>query len=53
VPVSSAWKGERNIMTMGWHMVMEFTPSAYSWFSGRSIDLRAKLREVVTLELAR
>jgi flavin reductase (DIM6/NTAB) family NADH-FMN oxidoreductase RutF len=27
VLVSSAWKGERNIMTMGWHMVMEFTPS--------------------------
>jgi flavin reductase (DIM6/NTAB) family NADH-FMN oxidoreductase RutF len=27
VLVSSAWKGERNIMTMGWHMVMEFVPS--------------------------
>jgi flavin reductase (DIM6/NTAB) family NADH-FMN oxidoreductase RutF len=27
VLVSSAWKGRRNIMTMGWHMVMEFTPS--------------------------
>jgi len=27
VLVSSAWKGERNIMTMGWHMVMEFSPS--------------------------
>lgn len=27
VLVSSAWKGERNIMTMGWHTVMEFTPS--------------------------
>ncbi|MEJ2626268.1 MAG: flavin reductase [Pseudolabrys sp.] len=27
VLVSSAFKGERNIMTMGWHMVMEFTPS--------------------------
>lgn len=27
VLVSSAWKGERNIMTMGWHLVMEFSPS--------------------------
>lgn len=25
--VSSAWQGEADIMTMGWHMVMEFTPS--------------------------
>ncbi|MDF3022807.1 MAG: Flavoredoxin [Alphaproteobacteria bacterium] len=27
VLVSSAWKGETNIMTMGWHTVLEFTPS--------------------------
>jgi flavin reductase (DIM6/NTAB) family NADH-FMN oxidoreductase RutF len=27
VLVSSAWKGETNIMTMGWHTVMEFHPS--------------------------
>jgi len=27
VLVSSAWKGETNIMTMGWHTVMEFSPS--------------------------
>jgi len=27
VLVSSAWKGQANIMTMGWHTVMEFTPS--------------------------
>jgi len=27
VLVSSAHQGETNIMTMGWHMVMEFTPS--------------------------
>lgn len=27
VLVSSAWKGETDIMTMGWHTVMEFTPS--------------------------
>jgi flavin reductase (DIM6/NTAB) family NADH-FMN oxidoreductase RutF len=27
VLVSSAWKGERDVMTMGWHTVMEFSPS--------------------------
>src|ERR1700730_8827099 len=27
VLVSSAWRDETNIMTMGWHTVMEFTPS--------------------------
>ena len=25
--VSSAWNGQRNIMTMGWHTVMEFSPA--------------------------
>ena len=27
VLVTSAWKGKTNIMTMGWHTVMEFQPS--------------------------
>ncbi len=27
VLVSSRWKGETNIMTMGWHTVLEFTPA--------------------------
>ncbi len=27
VLVSSAYKGEQNIMTMGWHTILEFTPS--------------------------
>jgi len=27
VLVSSRWKGKNNIMTMGWHSVMEFSPS--------------------------
>jgi flavin reductase (DIM6/NTAB) family NADH-FMN oxidoreductase RutF len=27
VLVSSEWKGKTNIMTMGWHTVIEFTPS--------------------------
>jgi flavin reductase (DIM6/NTAB) family NADH-FMN oxidoreductase RutF len=27
VLVSSAWKGNINIMTMGWHMILDFSPS--------------------------
>jgi flavin reductase (DIM6/NTAB) family NADH-FMN oxidoreductase RutF len=27
VLVSSRWQGKANVMTMGWHTVMEFTPS--------------------------
>jgi flavin reductase (DIM6/NTAB) family NADH-FMN oxidoreductase RutF len=27
VLISSAWKGKENIMTLGWHTVMEFSPS--------------------------
>jgi flavin reductase (DIM6/NTAB) family NADH-FMN oxidoreductase RutF len=27
VLVASQWRGERDIMTMGWHMVLEFSPS--------------------------
>ena len=27
VLVTSSWRGESNVMTMGWHTVMEFTPS--------------------------
>jgi flavin reductase (DIM6/NTAB) family NADH-FMN oxidoreductase RutF len=27
VLVTSAWQGERNVMTIGWHTVMAFTPS--------------------------
>jgi len=26
VLVSSTWKGKNNIMTMGWHTVLEFYP---------------------------
>ncbi len=59
VLVSSAWKGERNIMTMGWHMIMEFSPSligCYIWTENHSFNLIRKSRECVinvpTLELA-
>jgi hypothetical protein len=28
VLVSSRWEGEANVMTLGWHTVLEFTPLA-------------------------
>ena len=35
VLVSSRWKGETNIMTMGWHMVMSEEPSLIGCFIDR------------------
>jgi len=32
--VSSSWKGKQNIMTMGWHMVMETEPSLIGTYIG-------------------
>jgi flavin reductase (DIM6/NTAB) family NADH-FMN oxidoreductase RutF len=59
VLVSSAWKGERNIMTMGWHMIMEFQPSrvgCYIWTENHSFDLVRRSKQCVinvpTVELA-
>jgi flavin reductase (DIM6/NTAB) family NADH-FMN oxidoreductase RutF len=59
VLVSSRWKGKSNIMTMGWHMIMEFEPSligCYIWTENHSFDLVRKSKECVinipTLELA-
>jgi flavin reductase (DIM6/NTAB) family NADH-FMN oxidoreductase RutF len=59
VLVSSAWKGETNIMTMGWHMVMEFTPSligCYIWTQNHSFEMLRKSKECVinipTVDLA-
>ena len=48
--VSSHYKGEDNIMTMGWHMVMEFEPSligCYIWTENVSFDMIRKSRECV------
>jgi flavin reductase (DIM6/NTAB) family NADH-FMN oxidoreductase RutF len=59
VLVSSAWKGEQNIMTMGWHMVIEFSPSLVGCLiagSNHSFELirraRACVINVPTVELA-
>lgn len=50
VLVSSAWKGRTNIMTMGWHMVMEFEPSligCYIWPGNHSFEMIRGSRECV------
>ena len=60
VLVSSAWNGQRNIMTMGWHMVMEFTPSLVGCLissGNHSYEMIAKSKNCVinvpTVDLAR
>ena len=50
VLVSSAHKGETNLMTMGWHMVLEFSPSLIACCissANHSFDLVRKSRECV------
>lgn len=59
VLVSSAYKGERNIMTMGWHMVMMDEPSlvgCFIWDQNHSFEMVRRSKECVinvpTAELA-
>ena len=50
VLISSAWKGKANIMTLGWHTVMEFSPSLVGCViaSGNfSFEIIRKSRECV------
>jgi flavin reductase (DIM6/NTAB) family NADH-FMN oxidoreductase RutF len=50
VLVSSAYKGARNIMTMGWHTVMEFTPSLIGCIianGNHSYELVSRSRECI------
>ena len=50
VLLSSRWKGKSNIMTMGWHMVMEFEPSlvgCYIWTENHSFDMVRRSKECV------
>lgn len=50
VLVSSAWKGEQNIMTMGWHTMMGFQPAligCYIWDENYSQQLIKKSKECV------
>jgi flavin reductase (DIM6/NTAB) family NADH-FMN oxidoreductase RutF len=58
VLVSSFWKGRTNIMTMGWHMMMQFTPAlfgCYIWDGDHSFQMIRNSRECVinipTIEL--
>ena len=60
VLVSSAWKGETNIMTMGWHMVMGFEPSligCYIWDRNHSFGMIKGSKEcainIPTFDIAR
>lgn len=50
VLVSSSWEGRHNIMTMGWHTVMEFSPSLVGCViasSNHSFELVRQSRECV------
>jgi flavin reductase (DIM6/NTAB) family NADH-FMN oxidoreductase RutF len=59
VLVSSAYRGEQNIMTMGWHMILMDEPSligCFIWDQNHSHDLVRRSRECVinvpTVDLA-
>lgn len=59
VLVSSAWKGGTNIMTMGWHTMMSFSPAligCYIWPENHSYEMIRRSRECVinipTVDLA-
>jgi flavin reductase (DIM6/NTAB) family NADH-FMN oxidoreductase RutF len=46
--ISSAYKGESNIMTCGWHMMMDYTRvGCYIWDANHSHDLIRKSKECV------
>lgn len=50
VLVSSSWKGRQNIMSMGWHTVMEFSPSRIGCFitsANHSYEMIRKSKECV------
>lgn len=50
VLLSSAWKGKTNIMTLGWHTVMEMEPSligTYIWTEDYTRRMVLKSRECV------
>jgi flavin reductase (DIM6/NTAB) family NADH-FMN oxidoreductase RutF len=50
VLVSSAWKGERNMMTVGWHMMLGFEPAlvgCFIWDQNHSFDLIRRSKQCV------
>jgi flavin reductase (DIM6/NTAB) family NADH-FMN oxidoreductase RutF len=48
VLVSSAYKGERDVMTMGWHMMMEYTRvGCFIWDQNHTFELVRRSKECV------
>jgi flavin reductase (DIM6/NTAB) family NADH-FMN oxidoreductase RutF len=50
VLVSSSWKGASNIMTMGWHMMLGFSPAlfgCYIWDENHSYDMLRRSKQCV------
>jgi flavin reductase (DIM6/NTAB) family NADH-FMN oxidoreductase RutF len=50
VLVSSSWKGTSNIMTMGWHMMLGFSPAlfgCYIWEENHSYEMLRRSRQCV------
>ena len=48
VLVSSSYKGERDVMTMGWHMMMDYTRvGCFIWDQNHSFELVRKSRQCV------
>ena len=48
VLVGSAWKGRRNVMAMGWHMMQGFSPAlfaCYIWDGNHSYEMLRRSRE--------
>ncbi len=48
VLISSSWRGERNIMTLGWHMMLEYDHvGCYIWDQDHSFSLIRRSKECV------
>jgi flavin reductase (DIM6/NTAB) family NADH-FMN oxidoreductase RutF len=50
VLVSAAYKGERNVMTLGWHMMLGFSPAlvgCFIWDQNHSFELIRRSRQCV------
>jgi flavin reductase (DIM6/NTAB) family NADH-FMN oxidoreductase RutF len=50
VLVSSSWGGKTNIMTMGWHVMLDFSPAlfgCYIWEGNHSFEMIRRSKECV------
>jgi flavin reductase (DIM6/NTAB) family NADH-FMN oxidoreductase RutF len=48
VLISSTYQGERNIMTLGWHMMLEYSVvGCYVWNENRSFELLRRSKQCV------